>query len=140
MKLGKNRKSSLNKEDFLKKGFKFDSDYTEYCKVIKAVNELRCKIILEHEEGHSLPFNLGRIIILKVKPRVKQVYSMTKPGTKLSNLHSYGWIYRVMHKEKLLMRYPALYNFRPHRQNLKMPLYNNIMNGLKEYFPQSDFL
>jgi len=139
MKLGKKIKSACNKLLFDKIKFKFDADYNEYKKVIKALNTIRCNEVLENEEGYMLPQNLGRIIILKTKPRVKQVYSMTRPGTKISNLHSFGWIYRVFHKEKILMRYPELFKFRAHRANMKVPLYEHIMNQTKDYLRLTDF-
>lgn len=140
MKVGKKIKSSYRKEIFNKGKFKFDADFKEFKKVIKLCNTYRCQMILTQEEGMSLPSNLGRLIILGVKPRVKNLYSMTTPGTKITNLHSFGWIYRVMHKEKLLMRYPTLYKFRPHRQNLKVPIFNAVVNKGKSFIKQPNYL
>jgi len=117
-----------------------NGDYDEYKKVIKAINQLRCQDILDSEEGHTLPSNLGKLIILKNKPRVKQMYSMTRPGVKIYNLHSFGYVYRIYHKETLLMRYPQLFRFRSHRQNLKMPLKYIIDNQIKDYYKQSDYI
>lgn len=141
MKKGKKIINSGSKTTFKSIKFKqnFEADYDEYKKVVKAVNQLRCEDILESQEGHLLPSNIGKLIILKEKPRVKQVYSMTRPGTRIFNLHSFGYIYRVYFKDKLLLRYPELYRFRPHRANIKVPLYNIIVNSVRDYPKQSDF-
>lgn len=140
MKKGKKIKSSYNKTIFEKGKYKFDANLWEFKKVINKLNSERCKIILENDEGYSLPANLGRLIILGVKPRVKNLYSMTNPGTKITNIHSFGWIYRVFHKERILMRYPELYKFRPHRENLKVPINKAVVQEGKSYIKQSDLL
>lgn len=139
MKTGKRRKNACNRKAFEAHKFKSEVTFEQYKQVIKALNTIRSQVIVDKEEGYSLPSNLGRIVILKAKPRVKNVYSMTRPGTRIYNLHSFGYVYRVFHKERILMRYPVLYKFRPHRQNIKVPLYNNIMNGVKDYYRQSDY-
>lgn len=139
MRTGQKRKIVCNKEDFGQIKFKSDSNFKEFREVIKEINRLRCKNIIERQEGHMLPQNIGRLIILKTKPRVKQVYSMTQPGTKLSNLHTFGWIYRIFHKERILLRFPELFKFRANRQNLKMPLYSVIMNEERDYFKLTDY-
>ena len=139
MKSGQKRKSSCGKELFETKGkFKFEASYKEYREVMKRLNTLVCQTILNNEEGYSLPYNLGRLIILGTKPRVKNVYSMTQPGTRITNIHSFGWIYRVFHKERILIRYPELYKFRPHRENLKVPINVAIVKEGKSYIKQSD--
>lgn len=140
MKVGKKIKTSYRRDVFKKGKFKFDADYQEFKAVIKELNTLRCTEILNNDEGHSLPNNLGRLIVLGTKPRVKNLYSMTRPGTRITNLHSFGWIYRVFHKERLLMRYPELFKFRPHRENLKKPIYNAVVIDGKSYIKQSDLL
>lgn len=138
MKLGKKRKSACNRESFNSNMWRNNVTFEDYKKVIKALNILRCEKIVENDEGYSLPNSMGRIVILKLRPRVKNIYSMTQPGTRIYNIHSFGYVYRVFHKERLLLRYPVLYKFRPHRQGIKVPLYNHIMNGTKEYYRQSD--
>lgn len=121
--------------------FKYsDTSYEEYKKTIIAINKLRCQDILESEEGHILPSNLGRIIILKNKPRVKQLYSMTRPGTRIYNLNTFGYVYRIFHKDRILLRYPHLFRFRAHRQNLKVPLKDILDNQIRDYFKQSDYI
>lgn len=141
MKTGQKRRSTLSRDTFNKMKFKegFDAKYEEYRTAIKAINKVRAAEIVDHEEGHVLPNNLGRVIILKVKPKIKKLYSMTRPGNRIFNLHSFQYIYKVHHKERLLLRYPELFKFRPHRANIKMPLYDNIMSGDKEYYKLSDY-
>lgn len=140
MKTGTKILNSGSKKTFNELKLKEGANFEDYQKVIKAMSLLRCEDILESDEGHILPNGLGKFIILKNLPRVSQVYSMTRPGTKIYNLHSFGWIYRVYHKEKLLLRYPDLHKFRPHRANLKVPLYNHIMNQTKDYYKHSDYI
>jgi hypothetical protein len=113
--------------------------FEEYQRVVKAMNMLRCQEVVEEPSGHSLPNNLGKLIILGNKPRVKVVYSMTQPGTVIHNLHSFGIIYRCMHKSRDLMRYPQLYKWRSHRENIKKPMHNNIVNELKQYYKHTEF-
>jgi hypothetical protein len=141
MKSGKKIINTGSRATFNKIKFKagFEADYDEYKKVVKEMNQLRCQDILESEEGHLLPSGIGKLIILKEKPRVKKVYSMTRPGTRIYNLHSFGYIYRVYFKERLLLRYPELYRFRPHRANIKVPLYDIIVSSKRDYQKQSDF-
>lgn len=134
--------NSGSKDTFSKLKFKssITPDYDEYKKVVKAINEFRCQDIVESEEGHILPSNIGRLVILINKPRVSQVYSTSRPGTKIYNLHSFGWIARVYHKENILLRYPKLFRFRPHRANIKVPIYNHMMSSSKSYFKHSDYI
>ncbi len=134
------RKSSTRKEIFLKGKFKFDADFDEFKSVIKLLNTYRCEEVVKNEEGYSMPNNIGRIIILGVKPKVKSLYSMTNPGTRISNLHSFGWIYRVFHKERWVMRYPELFRYRPHRQNIKMPIHDAVVTHGKSFMKHSDLL
>lgn len=113
--------------------------HEEYKKVIKAISVLRCQDVLESEEGHLLPSGVGKLIILGNKPRVKQVYSMTRPGKKIFNLHTFGLVYRIYHKEYSALRYPVLFRWRSHRANLKVPLHHILVNQLKNYYPLRSF-
>lgn len=139
MKTGKKRRCAVSNEIFEKMKFKFDATYKEFREVITAVNTIRASLIVEHEEGHNLPNNLGRVIILKRKTNRKKLYSMTRPGVRIYNHHSFGFVYKVHHKDRILMRYPELYKFRPHRKNIKMPLKDYIDSGEKEYYHFSDY-
>lgn len=133
--------NSGNKNTYIKLKFTIkDPSYEEYQKVIKAINTIRCSDIVESEMGHQLPANLGKLIILKNLPRVSKLYSMTRPGVRIYNNHSFGWVYRIYHKENILMRYPNLFKWRSHRANIKVPLYNHIMNSTKDYYKHSDFI
>lgn len=116
-----------------------NADYDEFKKVIKAINEYRCQDIVDSDEGHQLPNNLGRLIVLGSEPRVKKLYSMTRPGKQIFNLHTFGIVYRCYHKERLLMRYPMLFNWRSHRQNIKMPLNKHLNNETRVYYKHTDF-
>lgn len=140
MKAGKKIKSSTRSEIFKKGQFKFDADLHEFKAVIKALNTERCKVVLQNDEGLSLPNSLGRLIILGTKPRVKNLYSMTRPGHKITNLHSFGWVYRVFHKERIAMRYGQLYKFRPHRENIKQGIHDAVVNHGKSYLKHNDLL
>lgn len=136
MKQGKLRKISTRSELFNKANFKFDADIKEYKQVIKALNKERCNMLLNQDEGLALPQNMGRLIILGTKASVKKQYSVSTPGTRVFNLHSFGWIYRVFHKERIVLRYSELFKFRPNRQNIKMKIYDAVVNKGKSYIKQ----
>lgn len=141
MKLSKKILNSGSKKTYESIKFKYpECNFEDFQKAIKAINILRCQDVLNSEEGHSLPSNVGKLIILKNKPRVKQVYSMTRPGTKIYNLHTFGYIYRIYHKETILLRYPYLFRFRAHRDNLKKPLKYILDNQIRDYFKLSEFI
>lgn len=142
MKTGIARKCAVSALMFKTLKFKFDADYKEFSKVIRAINKLRAANVIEKEGGEPLPMNLGRVIILKRKPKQTKLYSSTSGvgvPRRIFNMHSFGYVYKVWHKERILMRYPELYKFRPHRANIKVPLYNNIMEAKKEYLKLNDY-
>ena len=121
---------SINKEFYKRSGLSNKIDYTGFKEILTACNRAIAEEILENEAGFTLPFNLGKLIILKSLPRVCQVYSATNPNkeaVKVFNLHSYGWVYGVKHKERDFLKYPYLHKFKANRDTLKKPLYNKIM-------------
>lgn len=138
MKLGRCRCISTRPDVFNKGEFKFDADIKEFKKVINALNKERCNMILNQDEGMALPQNMGRLIILGTKASVKNLYSVSKPGTRIFNLHTFGWIYRVFFKERIVLRYPELYKFRPSRDNIKKKIYEAVHNG-KSYIKQQHY-
>lgn len=123
---------SINKDFYKRSGLANKLDYKAFKEILITCNKLIAEEILENESGFTLPFNLGKLIILKSLPRVCQVYSATNPNkqaVKVFNLHSYGWVYGIKHKERSFLKYPYLHKFKANRDTLKKPLYNKIMEG-----------
>lgn len=133
---------SINKQFYKKSGLENKIDYNIFKEILIACNKLIAKQILENEAGFTLPFNLGKLIILKSLPRVSQVYTVTnseRKAKKVFNLHSYGWIYGVKHKERQFLKYPYLHKFKANRATLKKPLYEKIMNGEANYIETKQY-
>ena len=139
MKTGEKRMSAVSAKTYKTAKFKFETTFKEFKAVTAVMNKLRAAEVVDNEIGATLPNNLGKIIILKRKPKITKLYSMTRPGTRIYNNHSFQFIAKVCHKERLLMRYPELYKFRPHRANIKMPLYDRMISGQESYFKVSDY-
>lgn len=144
MKFGKKRRSTLSAALFKKLKFplNFNIEYKDYKRIVQEVNKIRAQCVVDNDYGVNLPQFLGKIIILKRKPKITKLYSSTSGAgnsKRIFNLHSFQYIYKVCHMERALMRYNELYKFRPHRQNIKMPLYNNIMENKKYYYNFSDY-
>lgn len=134
--------TSLNKKNFENTTIKKKMSYAVYKEIISTCNKLIAQEVLDNEAGMLLPFNLGRLIILKTHPKVSQLYSATNPegkAKKVFNLHSYGWIYRTFHKERTLLKFPYLFKFKPNRETIKKPLYNKIMSGDANYLTAAEY-
>ncbi len=128
------RTNLLNRKDF--KSLNLKNDFKTYKKIIKKCNEEICLETLKSNAGFDLPLGLGKLLVLKSQPRVKNLYCVTnKEGEakEIFNLHSFGFVYKFTIRDKVSQRYKSLWKFRANRETLKKPLYHIIHKGLALY-------
>lgn len=141
----------FSKEEYKNLRFKHLS-FKDYKAFIKEDNERIAQEILEKKEGVMLPCNLGLSKIVKLyKP--KGVYAAHMLNKKELNLHTFGYVYLIKHfvptpksvkynkkyNEKTRTRGDTpyvdvnYYKFQFHRENLKRPLKDIIINQVRDY-------
>lgn len=108
----------------------------QYVEILKESNRLIAVAILENPQGFKLPNNIGYIAIDKYKVREKKPIDWTtthklKKLTFLTNLHSFGYIYRIRLYKNPSKTNLDLYVFKAQRL-LKRSLAQKIFAG-KEY-------
>jgi hypothetical protein len=108
----------------------------QYVEILKESNKLIGQAILENPHGFKLPNNIGYIAIDKYKIRNKipiDWVTSRKLGKKtyLTNLHSFGFIYRIRFYKNPNKAHLCYYVFKAQRL-LKRSLAQKIFGG-KEY-------
>lgn len=124
----------LNIPFFNKLGLK--NDYKTFKKIIETSNKEICLEILKSNVGFELPFGIGKLVIQKGQPRVKNLYTVTNKeqvAKEIFNLHSFGFIYKFTMVDKVSLKHKSLWKFRANREFLKKPLYHIIHSGLANY-------
>jgi len=129
----------INKQsykDFAQKYPNSETSYEQYISVLKESTKLIRDYILTNELGFKLPLSLGYIAVNKYKPKKTYVdFSNTRKlgrTVPYTNLHSYGYMYKVtLYRNERIAPIHG-YCMKAHRI-LKRMLAKNIKGHLQNY-------
>ena len=124
--------------EFIKKYPNSGISYKEYISILKESNICIKNYILTNELGFKLPYNLGYIAVMKFKQ--KENYVVTdwvnsrkfKKFIPLTNLHSFGWMYKIKIFKNPRIKPLQVYNVDIHRL-VKRELAKKIKEGGSNY-------
>lgn len=137
----RNRTGFVNRasyKDFIKKNPKSNIEYDKYIQILKESNKTIRECILTNELGFKLPLNLGYIAITKFKQRDNYVVTDWQNSVKykklipLTNLHSFGWMFKIKFYKNHRIKPLEIYQMQAHR-NIKRMLAQKIKSGQQNY-------